>query len=65
MEIPKVLFEIQPVVRPRDPVHPRRGLGLQRPICRPQTIDIDGVQERGELRFLVRCCHSAHTTQIT
>ncbi len=65
MQIPKVLLEIQPVVLPRHAVHPRRGLRLKRPVRRPQAIDIDVVQERGEPRFLVRCCHSAHTIQPT
>ena len=30
-----------------------------------QALDIDMVQERGEPRILVRCCHSAHTIQPT
>ena len=64
MEIPKVDLEILPVFRPRDPVRPRRSLGLKRPIGRPQAIDIHVMQERGEPRFLVRCCHSAHTTKL-
>ena len=65
MKIPKVLLEIHAVVLPRHPVHPRRGLGLKRQIGRPQAIDVDVVQERGEPRFLVRPCHSAHAIQIT
>ena len=65
MQIPKILFKILPVVLPRHAVHPRRGPGLQRPIRRPQAVDVDVVQERGEPRFLIRCCHSAHTTKPT
>ena len=65
MEIPEVVLEIHPVVLPRDPVHPRSGLRPKREVRRPQAIDIDVVQERGEPRFLVRCCHSAHTTKLT
>ena len=65
MEIPKVVLEIPAVVLPRDAIHPRRGLGLQSPIRRPQAIDVNVVQERGEPRFLIRCCHSAHTIQPT
>src|ERR1039458_8828081 len=65
MEILKVDLQLCPVVLPRHAVHPRRGLGLQRPIGRPKAIDVDMVQERGEPRFLVRCCHSAHTTKLT
>ena len=65
VEVPKVLLEILPVIRPRDPVHPWRGLGLKRPIRRPQAIDINMVQERSEPRVLVRSCHSAHATKLT
>ena len=65
MEICEVVLQLQPVIRPRDPVHPGRSLGLQHPIRRPQTIDINVVQERGEPRFPVHCCHSAHTTKLT
>jgi hypothetical protein len=54
MQIPKILFKILPVVLPRHAVHPRRGLGLQRPIRRPQAIDVNVAQERREPRFLVR-----------
>ena len=36
MQIPKVLFEVLPVVLPRHAVYPRRGLGLKRPIRRPR-----------------------------
>ena len=49
------------VVPPRDAVHPRRGLGLKRPVGRPQAVDVNVVQERGEPRFLVRLRHSPHT----
>ena len=65
VKIPKVLLKIDAVVLPRHAIHPRRGLGLQSPICRPQAIDVNVVQERGEPRFLVHCCHSAHTTKRT
>jgi len=65
MEIPQVVLEIQPVVRPRDAVHPRRGLRPKREVRRPQAIDIDVMQERGEPRFLVRLRHSTHTTKLT
>ena len=39
VQIPKVLFEIQPVVPPRDPIDPRGGVRADRPIRLPQTID--------------------------
>jgi hypothetical protein len=65
MEIPEVVLEIQPVVRPRDPVHPRRGLRPKREVRRPQAIDVNVVQERGEPRFPVCLRHSTHTTKPT
>ena len=58
-------FEISPVVLPRHAVDPRRGLGLKRPVGRPQAIDVDVVQERGEPRILVLLCHPAHAIQFT
>jgi hypothetical protein len=64
VKISKVLLELQPVVRPRDAVHPRRGLRPKREVRHPETLDVNVVQERGEPRFLVRCCHSAHTTKL-
>jgi hypothetical protein len=65
MKICEVALQLQPVIRPRDPVHSRCSLGLQGPIRRPEAIDIDVVQERREPRFRIRCCHSAHTTKLT
>ena len=65
MKIAKVGFEILAIVLPPHAVHPRRGLGLKRPVGSPQTIDVNVVQERGEPRILVRSCHSAHTIQRT
>ena len=65
MQIPKVLFKVLPVVLPCHAVHPRRGLGLQRPVGRPQAVDIDVVQERGEPHILVLPRHSAHAIQVT
>ena len=53
VQIPKVRLQVLPVVRPRHPVHPRRGLRADRPVRRPQPIDVDVVQQRGEPRFLV------------
>jgi hypothetical protein len=65
MEILKVVLEILPVIRPRHPVHPRSGLRPKREVRHPEAVDIDVMQERGEPRFLVRCCHLAHTTKRT
>ena len=55
MQTAKVCFEVFAVVLPRHAVHPRRGLGLKRPVGSPQALDVDVVQERGEPRILVRC----------
>src|SRR5438067_1279774 len=65
MQITKVGLEILPVFLPRDPVHPRRGLGPKRPIRRPQTVDVNVVQERDEPRTPVLPRHSAHSIQRT
>ena len=62
---PKVRFEILPVLLPRHAVDPRRRLRLQRAVGRPQAIDVDVVQQRGEPHFLVLPCDSAHTIQRT
>ena len=64
VQIPKVRFEIQSVVPPRDPIDPRGGVRTDRPIRHPQTIDADVVKERGEPHILVPPRHLAHTIQI-
>ena len=61
----EIRLQILPVVLPRHAIHPRSGLGLQRPIRRPQAIDVDMVQERGEPHILVLLCYSAHAIQRT
>src|ERR687897_1540030 len=65
VQVTKVLFEIAPVVCPRRPVRSRRGAGLERPIRRPQAVDIDVVQERDEPRTPILLRHSAHALQRT
>jgi hypothetical protein len=65
VQIPKVRFEIQPVVRPRHTINPRSGLRPKRQVRRPETINVDMMQERGELRILVLLRRSAHTIQVT
>jgi hypothetical protein len=64
VQIPKVRFEIQPVVPPRDPVDARGGVRTDRPIRLPQTIDADVMKERGEPHIPVLPRHLAHTIQI-
>jgi len=65
MEIPKVRFEIPPVVPPRNPIDPSGRARADRPIRLPQTIDADVVKERSEPHILVLPRHLAHTIQIT
>ena len=63
VQIPKVLLEIQPVFKPRHAIDTRRGLRADRPIRRPEPIDIDMMQERGEPHLLVLLRHLAHAVQ--
>jgi hypothetical protein len=56
MQVLEVALQVPPVLHPRHVVHPRRGPRIQRPISRPETIDINMVQERGEPRFPVLLC---------
>ena len=65
MQIPKVLLEIQPVLTPRHAIDPRSGLRADREVRRPQTIDINVMQERGEPHILVLPRHPAHAIQLT
>jgi hypothetical protein len=64
VQIAKVRFEISPVVRPPHAVHPRRGLPADRPVRRPQAIDIDMVQQRRQPRLPVRSRRSAHPPPV-
>ena len=65
VQIPKVGFEILCVVLPRHPVHPGRGLRVQRPEGLSQAVDVDMMQKRGESRIPVLLRHSAHAIQRT
>src|SRR5664279_2154871 len=65
VQILKVRLQVLPVGRPRLPVHPRSGLRADRPIGRPQAVEVDVVQQRREPRFLVPSCYLAHTVQRT
>ena len=65
VQIPKVRFEIQSVVPPRNPVDPRSGVRTDRPIRLPQTIDRHVMKERSEPHIPVLPRHLAHTIQIT
>jgi hypothetical protein len=65
VQVPEVALQVLPVVTPRHAVDSRRGRRTQRPIGRPEAIDIDVVQERGELRVHVLLCDTAHAIQRT
>ena len=65
VQIPKVRLQALPVILPRHAVHPRRGLGLKRPIRRPQAINVNMVQKRGEPHVPVLLRYSAHAIQRT
>jgi hypothetical protein len=65
MEIPNVVLEIQSVLTPRHAIHPRRGPRLQRLIDRPQAIDINVMQKRGEPHIPLLPRHPAHATKLT
>src|SRR6266508_5458263 len=65
VQVGEVGLQLLPPGRPRHPVHPRRGLRADRPVRRPETIDVDVVQQRGKPRVLVPPCHFTHTVQRT
>jgi hypothetical protein len=53
VQIPKVRFDIPPVVPPRHPVDARRGPRTNRPVRRLQPLDGHVMKERGEPHFSV------------
>jgi hypothetical protein len=61
----EVLPQVLPVGVPRHVVHPRGGARVDRPIRRPKAIDINVMQQRGELCFLVLLRAIAHAIQRT
>ena len=61
VQVPEMCLQVKPVLMPRDTVHPRRGLRPKREVRRPQAVDIDVMQERGELRVLVLFRDPSHT----
>jgi hypothetical protein len=63
MQVAKVALQVLPVGRPRHPVHPRRRLGANRPVGRPQPVEINVMQQRGEPRFLIPYRYLPHTIQ--
>jgi hypothetical protein len=65
VEVDEVFLKVLPVGPPRHPVHPRPSPRAQRPVGRPQAIQVDVVQERREPHILVLLHRSAHTVQRT
>ena len=64
VQIPKVRFEVLPVVVPRHVVDPRSRLRPKREVRQPEAIDRDVMQERGEPHILVLPRQLAHTIQL-
>jgi hypothetical protein len=64
-QIPKVLLQVLPVGLPRLAVDPGSRLRAQRPIRATEAINIDVMQERGELRVPVLRGNLPHTLQRT
>ena len=65
VQIPKVGFEIQPVLLPRYAVHPGSRVRTDRPVRLPQAVDGHVMKKRGEPHLLVLTRHPAHAIQIT
>ena len=65
VQVLEVRLQVLPVGRPRHPVHPRSGLGANRPVGRPQAVEVDVVQQRREPCILVPSCYFTHTIQPT
>jgi hypothetical protein len=65
VQVQEVSLQILPVLGPRHPVHPRRGLRTDRPIRRPEPTRCHVVQQRGEPRSLVPSRYLPHTIQRT
>jgi hypothetical protein len=62
-QAPEIVLQVLPVVLPRHPVHSRCSLGADRPVGRPEAVEVDMVQQRGEPCILVLPCYFTHTIQ--
>jgi hypothetical protein len=65
VQIPEVALQVLPVGLPRLAIDPGSRLRAQRPIRAAETIDIDVMQKRGELRVPVLRGNLPHTLQRT
>jgi hypothetical protein len=63
MQIIELTLEIGLVVPPRHAVHPGRSIPLEREESQPEQIDVDVVQERGELLLLAAPCGLPYAVQ--
>src|SRR5665213_1244311 len=59
----EVRSKVLPVLLPRDPVHPRSGLGANRPVGRMEAVEVDVMQQCRELCVLVLACYFTHTVE--
>jgi hypothetical protein len=63
VQVLEITLQVLAVCRPCNAVHSWCSLRAQRPVSRPQTWDIDMVQESGEPRISVPSCYFPHTVQ--
>src|SRR5215469_14214464 len=60
---PRDWLEVRLVVLPCHPVHARSGLALEREERRPQCVDVEMVEKRGEPLFLPVLCILPYAAQ--
>ena len=63
MQVLEPGLEVRLVVLPRHAIHARRGFALERVERRSERVDIDVVEERGELPLLPLPCGSPYAVQ--
>jgi hypothetical protein len=59
----KVSLQVHSVGRPRHPIDTGCGLWVDRPVSRPETVEVDVVQQRREPCILFPSCYLTHTVQ--
>jgi len=63
VEVLEVGLEVRLVVLPCHPVHARSGLALEREERRPECVDVEMVEKRGEPLFLPVPCSLPYAAQ--
>src|SRR6516162_4292343 len=63
VEVLEIGLEVRLVVLPCHPVHARSGLALEREERRPQCVDVEMVEKRGEPLFLPVPCSLPYAAQ--